>query len=236
MSAPYLDLTGSQTWQDPAAVDQGSPAWHAARLGCVTASRIADVTARTKTGYSAARQTYLRQLLAERLTGIPTETYPNAAMRWGTDMESHAVAAYEDLFGVQTEIVGFLTHPELAFAGASPDRLVGETGLLEVKCPTTPTHIDMLLSGAVPEKYLLQMQWQMACSGRAWCDFLSFDPRLPPSYACYNARVERDDGLIARLEEEVSTFLAEIEEKLDALENGLEAIRQLNLAAPALPL
>lgn len=222
MSAPRLEVTDCQDWQDPSVVDQRSPAWHAARLGCVTASRIADVTARTKTGYSAARQTYMRQLLAERLTGIPTETYPNAAMRWGTDMEPHAVAAYEDLVAVETEPVGFLNHPDLAFAGASPDRLVGEIGLLEVKCPTTPMHIDMLLSGVVAEKYLLQMQWQMACSGRSWCDFFSFDPRLPPAYACYVTRVKRDESLIARLEEEVGTFLAEIEEKLDALELSLE--------------
>lgn len=206
-----------EDWQDPALAPQRSPLWHEARLGCVTASRIADVTARTKSGYGAARLAYMRQLLSERLTGMPTEIYANSAMRWGTDMEPHAVVAYEDLAGIETEPVGFLTHPTLAFAGASPDRLVGDRGLLEVKCPQTSTHVDTLLSGEVAEKYILQMQWQMACSGREWCDFVSFDPRLPPAYALYSKRVERDDKLIAWLEGEVMTFLAEVDEKLHAL-------------------
>lgn len=217
MSAPQSEAQPS-TYSPPSAeTDQGSTAWHQARLGCVTASRIADVVTRTKTAYGAARQTYMRQLLAERLSGMPTDTYPTAAMRWGIDMEPHAVAAYEEAVGVETELVGFLHHPSLAFAGASPDRLVGTGGLLEIKCPTTPTHIDTLLGGAPAERYVLQMQWQMACSDREWCDFFSFDPRLPPAYSCFISRVTRDDELIARLEAEALTFLEEIEVKLDAL-------------------
>lgn len=204
-------------WQNPADAPQGTPLWHEARLGCVTASRIADVTARTKSGYGAARVAYMRQLLAERLTGMPTEVFVNSAMRWGTEMEPHAVAAYEDLTGNVTETVGFLAHPTIAFAGASPDRLVGDAGLLEVKCPLTTTHVDTLLSGELAEKYVLQMQWQMACSGRDWCDFVSFDPRVPPDYALYRVRVEREDTLIKWLEGEAVTFLAELDQKLHEL-------------------
>ncbi|MCR9179654.1 MAG: YqaJ viral recombinase family protein [Erythrobacteraceae bacterium] len=222
-------------WHDAASADQGSPAWHEARLGCVTASRIADVVARTKSGYGAARQTYMRQLLAERLTGMASEVYINAAMRWGTDMEPHAVAAYEEASGVVTELVGFLSHPAIAYAGASPDRLVGHEGLLEVKCPASTTHIDTLLSGEVPERYMLQMQWQMACSGRAWCDFVSFDPRLPQAYASFITRVSRDDKCIARLEDETRAFLEEIEQRLDELEVRSGALARLPFAdaAPA---
>lgn len=217
MSAPQSNAHPSTHRQSPKDIHQGSHAWHQARLGCVTASRIADVVTRTKTGYAAARQTYMRQLVAERLSGMPIDAYPTAAMRWGIDMEPHAVAAYEDAVDVETEIVGFLQHPSIAFAGASPDRLVGTYGLLEIKCPTTPTHIDTLLGGEPGERYVLQMQWQMACSNREWCDFVSFDPRLPPAYACFISRVTRDDELIAKLEAEVRTFLDEVEVKLDAL-------------------
>lgn len=224
MSVPQSNAGPTAFWHTPADSDQGSIAWHQARLGCVTASRIADVVTRTKTGYGAARQTYMRQLLAERLTGMPTETYPTAAMRWGIDMEPHAVAAYEDALDIDTQVVGFLQHPALAFAGASPDRLVGTYGLVEIKCPTTPVHIDTLLGGVPPERYIFQMQWQMACSGRQWCDFVSFDPRLPPAYACFITRVSRDDELILRLECEASTFLEELEGKLDALELCSESL------------
>lgn len=214
-------ITGSSMQallSDAAKLQQGSSDWLAARVGCVTASRIADVVVRTKTGYGAARQAYMGQLLSERLTGLPCETYQNAAMRWGSEMEVYAVAAYEDLTGVETQTTGFLQHPRLAYAGASPDRLIAEDGLLEVKCLTTATHIDTLLSRKVPERYVLQMQWQMACSGRLWCDFMSFDPRVPEAYSCFITRLERDDDQITKLEGEVSIFLDEIEQKLDALD------------------
>ena len=212
------------------AVAQGSDAWHAARLGCVTASRVADVVAKTKSGYSASRQTYLGQLLSERLTGLPTETFQNMAMRWGSDMEVFGVGAYEAATGLETFQVGFLFHPNLAYAGASPDRLVAPDGLVEVKCPTTSTHIETLLKAEVPERYQIQMQWQMACTGRAWCDFVSFDPRLPQAYQLFIQRVPRDAERIIFLEQEVALFLEELEGKLDALE-GLPGL----LAHPNLP-
>ena len=235
MGPHHNDAPLSQIWQDAASADQGSSVWHQARLGCITASRIAEVVARTKSGYGAARQAYMRQLLAERLTGLVAEVYINAAMRWGTDMEPDAVAAYEEATGVATELVGFLSHPAIAYAGASPDRLVGDEGLLEVKCPASATHIDTLLSGEVPERYVLQMQWQMACSGRAWCDFVSFDPRMPEDYAFFVTRVRRDEECIAWLEDETRRFIGEIEQRLDDLEmrSGALAISPFAAAPPA---
>ncbi len=204
---------------DFSALEQGSEAWFAARLGCVTASRVADVVAKTKSGYSAARQTYLGQLLSERLTGLATETFQNAAMRWGSEMEAFGVDAYEAATGLETFQVGFFFHPNLAYAGASPDRLVAPDGLVEVKCPTTSTHIETLLKCEVPERYQIQMQWQMACTGRAWCDFVSFDPRLPEAYQLFIQRVPCDAERIVFLEQEVALFLEELEAKLDALED-----------------
>ena len=200
---------------------QGSGAWHSARLGCVTASRVADVVAKTKSGYGASRQTYMGQLLSERLTGLPTETFQSAAMRWGTETEAAAVDAYEAATGIETRAIGFLYHPSLAYAGASPDRVIAPDGLLEVKCPTTATHIETLLKGEVQARYVIQMQWQMACADRDWCDFVSYDPRMPEAYALFIRRVARDPAHIAALEDEVARFLEEMEQTLDALEEGV---------------
>lgn len=159
---------------------QGSPEWIAARVGSVGASRISDIIAKTKTGYSTSRANYAAELVAERLTGAPAERFTNAAMAWGTEKEPDARAAYEFIHDVTVELVGIVKHPKIAGAHASPDGYVGDTGLTEIKCPLTATHIDTLLRGQVPDKYEVQMLWQMACTGRAWCDYVSFDPRLPP--------------------------------------------------------
>jgi putative phage-type endonuclease len=197
--------------------EQGTQAWVAARLGRVTASRVADVVAKTKSGYGASRQNYMAELIAERLTGVPAEKYTNAAMAWGTEKEPDARAAYELIADVEVVQVGFVEHPRIAMAGASPDGLIGEDGLLEIKCPNTSTHIDTLLSGAVPGKYVTQMLWQMSCTGRAYGDFVSYDPRLPGSMSLFVRRVDRDDARIAELEGEVSAFLAELDAKVAGL-------------------
>jgi putative phage-type endonuclease len=198
-------------------IAQGSPEWFAVRCGKVTASRVADVIAKTKTGYGASRANYAAELIAERLTQTTAPSFSNAAMQWGTDQEPHARAAYSFLHDVDVEEIAFVDHPEIAMSGASPDGLVGLDGLVEFKCPNTATHLDTLLSETVPGKYITQMQWQMACTGRAWCDFASFDPRLPPSMQLFVKRVERDASLILDLETEVSAFLAEIDAKVAAL-------------------
>jgi len=196
---------------------QGSPEWFAARVGKITASRVVDVMARTKTGWGASRANYAAELIAERLTGNSAPSFTNDAMRWGTDQEPYAREAYARRFGVDVYEIGFVDHPEVAMSGASPDGLIGTDGLCEIKCPNTATHLDTLLSGSVPGKYITQMQWQMACTGREWCDFASFDPRLPLNMQLFVQRVPRDVGLILELETEVSAFHDEIEAKLSDL-------------------
>jgi putative phage-type endonuclease len=195
-------------------IEQGTAEWKAQRLGKVTASRVADVVATTKTGWGASRANLMAELITERLTGKPVEGYTNAAMAWGTETEPLARAAYEFRADMAVELVGFVPHPTIMLSGASPDGYVGAGGLLEIKCPNTATHIDTLLAGAVPSKYVTQMMWQMACTGRLWCDFASFDPRLPEEMRLTVIRVERDAKMIAGLEVEVSRFLTEMETKL----------------------
>jgi putative phage-type endonuclease len=196
---------------------QGTEAWFAARLGKVTASRVADVIAKTKTGYSASRANYMAELIAERLSGARSESFTNAAMQWGTDKEPEARAAYCFMADVDVVEVGFIDHPTIAMTGASPDGLVGDDGMLEIKCPLTATHLDTLLGGVVPAKYFSQMQWQMACAGRQWCDFVSYDPRLPEPMRLFIQRVPRDADWLRATEEDVAAFLAELDAKIDAL-------------------
>ena len=192
-------------------MDQRSSEWFAARAGKVTASRVADVVARTKSGYSASRDNYKAQLVCERLTGTVEPSYTNAAMQWGTDNEPAARDCYCFISGHDVAEIGFAEHPSIAWSGCSPDGLIGDVGLVEIKCPNTATHIDTLLKGDVPEKYLKQIGWQLACyPQRAWCDFVSYDPRLPEQMQLFVKRVHRDDALIAELETEVAKFLTEV--------------------------
>jgi len=190
---------------------QGSPEWLAIRLGKATASRMADICAKTRTGWGASRANYAAQLVCERLTGIAQEGYSNAAMAWGVEKEPDARRAYEFMTDETVTEVGFVEHPTIAMAGASPDGLVGEDGLIEVKCPISATHIETLLGRKAPAKYYLQMQFQMATTGRKYCDFVSYDPRLPESMQLFIDRVERDDATIAQLEQDVIEFLAEVD-------------------------
>lgn len=191
-------------------VIQGTDALHALRLGKVTASRVADVVARTKTGYAASRANYLAELVLERLTGAKTEGFTSAAMQWGTDQEPVARQRYEFANECEVVEVAFVDHPRIAMTGASPDGLVGDLGLVEIKCPNSATHLETLRFGAVPARYVTQMSWQMACTGRAWCDFVSFDPRFPPHLQMFVQRIHRDDARISELEAEVTAFLAEV--------------------------
>jgi putative phage-type endonuclease len=201
-------------------IEQGTQEWLQQRCGRITASRIVDVMAKTKSGYGASRKSYMTELLVERVTGVPTEHYVNAAMQWGTDQEPHAREEYAMRYGVDVEQTGYVAHPAMDFAGASPDGLVGYDGLVEIKCPATATHIETILNGKVPRKYLLQMQWQMACTASDWCDFVSYDPRINDARLnLYCTRVQRDNALIAEIESEVRKF----EEELRLMEQELTA-------------
>jgi putative phage-type endonuclease len=197
---------------------QGSVEWFALRLGKVTASRVADVVAKTKTGWGASRANYMGQLIAERLTDTVAPSYVSPEMQWGTDQEPNARAAYEWRTDATVELIGFVDHPTILRSGASPDGLVGADCMVEFKCPNTATHIETLLSQAVPGKYITQMQWQMACRPeRKWCDYVSFDPRMPEHMSTFIKRIQRDDTTIKTLEAQVREFLAELEAKLAEL-------------------
>lgn len=203
-------------------LEQRSKAWFAERCGKVTASRIADLMARAKSGYSTSRANYRAQLICERLTGAVEPSYCNGAMQWGIDTEPKARDAYQIHALCTVEEIAFVGHPTIAMAGASPDGLIGDDGLVEIKCPITATHIETLLNGAVPDKYIKQMQFQMACTNRQWCDFASFDPRLPESMRLFVKRIERDAALIAEIEAEIVSFLDEVEGAVTALRNTYE--------------
>lgn len=201
---------------------QGSADWVQERCGNVTASRIADVMAKTKSGYGASRKNYMTQLAIERITGEVADSYTNASMEWGIDTEPEARAEYEAREGVLVIETGFIQAPQM-LAGASPDGLVGDDGLIEIKCPNSATHLETILTEKVPDKYIKQMHWQMFCTDRKWCDFLSYDPRLPESLDYWLRRVERDDDLMSEILNEVQIFLKDLDEmvcKLRELKNA----------------
>ncbi len=198
-------------------MNQGTPEWLQARCGLVTASRISDVLAKIKSGEAASRRDYRAQLVAERISGKPTESFTNAAMQWGTEHEPFARAAYELSTDSFVEQVGLIRHPEIIMTGASPDGLVSNNGLVEIKCPNTATHIEYALSGKPPAKYQNQMLWQMECTGREWCDFVSFDPRMPEDMRLFIVRFDRDQQRIDDMKDEVINFICEVEEEIQRL-------------------
>lgn len=202
-------------------MEQRTEEWFAARLGKVTASKVSDVMAKTKSGYGASRATYMSQLLVERLTKTRAEGFTSAAMQWGTDTEPKARTAYEFITDMNVVEVGFVNHPFIEMSGASPDGLVDDLGMLEIKCPNTSTHVQTLLDEKIPKRYVDQMQWQMACAEREWCDFVSFDPRLPDGNDFFCTRLKRDDKRIADLESEVTDFLDELSTQIVKLKERL---------------
>lgn len=205
------------TREELAALEQGSDAWRAARCGSLGASRIADATAKTKTGWGASRANLMAELIAERMTGVPYETYTNAAMQWGTRTEPEAHAAYEFMFDASVAQVGIVPHPSIAWTHCSPDGLIGDAGMIEIKCPNTATHLDTLLGAEIDGKYIKQVQWQMACCERSWVDWVSYDPRLPENMRLFVKRTHRDDAMIAALEKDVIAFLAELDARVAVL-------------------
>jgi putative phage-type endonuclease len=199
-------------------MEQRTEEWFAARCGKVTASRVADIIAKTKSGPSASRENYLAQLVCERLTGKPAESYSNAAMQWGTDTEPFARAAYEARMDLLVTEVGFVDHPWITNSGASPDGLAAE-GMVEIKCPNTATHIETLLTQTVPAKYITQVMWQMCSANRPWVDFVSFDPRLPERHQLFIKRINYDPEMVNLLENSVIQFLGDVDLKIQQLES-----------------
>jgi len=187
-------------------------------LGCVTGSRAHDVIAKTaKKGEPAAsRKNYMADLVIERLTGMPINGYISAAMQWGLDNEQQARNTYALTCGDdEVEKPGFIKHPTIAMSGCTPDGYVGEKGIVSFKCPLTATHLETLDREIIPSPYVTQCQWEMACAPeRPWCDYVSFDPRLPVRMRLHVIRVERDRAFIANLESEVRMFLAELDERV----------------------
>ena len=201
---------------------QGSPEWFAARLGKITASKIADVMSKGKGGAeSAGVRNYRAQLVCERLTGVVEESYTNGAMQRGTELEPLARECYEFIKGVTVQQIGFVHHPTIPQSGASPDGLIEDAGLVEIKCPNSATHIDYLLENVPPAAYVKQMMWQMACTGRQWVDFVSYDPRLPEEMQLFIVRLERDEAMIKEMETAVIAFNQSVERMI----SDLKAIR-----------
>jgi len=213
---------------------QGSAEWFQARCGRVTASKINDVMAYLKQTKAEAeagvryeakkRADYKTDLIAQTLTGLLPENYVSDAMRWGQEQEALAATEYELDSPEDVQTVGFVYHPSIERAGASPDRLVGKDGLLEVKCPETTTHIEWALAGIVPEQHRNQMLFQMRCCEREWCDFLSFDPRLPRRYQRFQVRLRADEARMDEIDTEVLKFLAEMDAVIAELNQRMPVI------------
>lgn len=198
--------------------DQGSEEWLQARVGLATASRFNDIMARTRSGYAASRKNYNAELVVERLTGAAQDFFKSAAMEWGTNTEPVARLAYALATGNDAEETGLWLHDEIP-AGASPDGFIGEDGALEIKCPNTATHLDTLVTKQVPRQYYAQVQGQLWITGRKWCDFVSFDPRLPENAQMIIINIMRDEEYIKDLETEVRSFLDEVEEQVKFVTN-----------------
>lgn len=206
-------------------MEQRSEEWFAARLGKVTASRLWDMLKTIRNGdWAASRRNYAAQLVTERLTGRSHDrfVYTNEHMEWGKEQEPAAREAYSKKTGLEVVEVGIVEHPTIPNALASPDGLIGEDGLVEIKCLLPANHLELLLTEEIKEQYLLQMMWQMACTGRQWCDFVSYDPSQKENMQLFIKRVHRNDKEIKHLENEVEIFLNEVETTLNELRNKYE--------------
>jgi putative phage-type endonuclease len=199
---------------------QQGDAWLRNRIGRITGSCLADVcsyltraSGAKKAGDSSAkRDGYRMQLIAERLTGRATDHYVSLSMEHGTNTEDDARIYYEGATRQMCAPVGFVLHPQYDFTGASPDALVGSDGVLEIKCPETTTHLEYIDAGVVPPEYVAQIMWELACTGRKWADFISFDPRVQDDkLRFFYRRMERDEAMIATYTAEVLKLNAEIE-------------------------
>jgi putative phage-type endonuclease len=194
-------------------MEQRTEQWFQDRLGHATGSRAADILAGKDT---QARKGYLTQLVTERLTGRAQDSFVNADMQRGIDVEPLAKAAYQLSYEL-TDDVGFVKHPMIRWFGASPDALVGSDGLVEIKCPRSTTHLDYIQSGKPPAKYVPQMMAQISCTGRKWVDFVSFDDRFPEHLRLFVVRFQPTQEEIAKFESKVKEFLTEVDNLMEKL-------------------
>ena len=206
---------------------QGSDEWFQFRLGKVSASRVADIMAKTKSGPAASRVNYQMELLCQRLTGEREESFVSTAMQRGTDLEPIARSAYEVATGIMVQETGAHTHPTISNFIASPDGLCGDDGLVEIKCMNTANHVDFIRRKIPDGRYQWQMLAQMACTGREWCDFVSFDDRLPEPLQFRHIRFMRDNDRIKEMEIEVGKFLEELERLTDEMMAEAKSNEQL---------
>lgn len=188
--------------------DQRTDEWHEVRLGRITASRIYDVIAKTSRGaHTAKRDDYAYQLAAERLTGLPTRTFTNDAMLWGVEQEANAIDFYSEYYGVTVTDSPFIIHKKMAFAGCSPDGIVDNSYLVEIKAPQTNTFLRIKHERKPPENYYAQCQMQMAVTDADRCDLFFYDPRIiEPSKQFFVFNIQRDNDYIANLEHEIVLF------------------------------
>ena len=196
---------------------QGTDAWKFARVGSVGASDAPKVVRKTKTGYSADRDTLMVAKMLERLTGQPVNIPQTFAMQQGMEREPIARMTYSIIKNRDVQEVGIVPHPTVKGSHASCDGYVGDKGLVEIKCPLPVAHMDTLDKGSIPSDHMTQMQWQMACTGRDWCDYVSFNPDFPLKLQMFVKRVPRDPERIRELEREIAKFVAELEAKLARL-------------------
>ena len=207
-------------------MEQRSAEWFSARLGKVTASKVDDVMVKVRNGESTYKRKYRMQLVTERLTNKVVPVFMNSAMAHGVEFEDKARVEYANkmklLIGKDVREVGFIDHPTIKMAGASPDGLVGLNGLIEIKCPQPMTHTETLQTGVIDKKYIHQMQWQMSCVGDhiKWCDFVSYQPDFPKEYQLFIKRVERDDDLISRCERDIQEFLTSVEDIIESIKEN----------------
>lgn len=203
-------------------IEQGSPEWHALRCGKITASRLIDIVRGfgrdgKRSNHKASRADYIMEKVIERMTGRQEEGFESEDMRNGKINEPLARCSYEAELGVIVTEVPFIDHPEISGLGYSPDGLVGDDGLIEIKCPKPKEHVRNMLTGDVKRDYIYQMQTGLFVTGRKWCDFVSYCPKMPVEHQLYIKRFERDDDIISEIEVEVGSVLAEIDFMIDKL-------------------
>lgn len=196
---------------------QRSDEWFKERLGKLTGSKIYTILPGARGAYKEAREVYAFQLVAERLTGRRIEHFINQAMEWGMIQEASAKVRYTQVTGIEVMECGFFNHPMVKMSGASPDGLINHEGIIEIKCPEIHTHLKTMAKNEIKPEYEAQIQWQLACTNRLYCDFVSFDPRVADPYDIFIKRVERDDKVIAELQKEAVIFLDYVDMVIESL-------------------